>query len=116
MPKNKKETAILTESSLSCLAKEISENNIKFFMNLNIPTVHIAILKSENDKLGFPFQNLSQKLLLFWLDIRKNINDKEKVAGLERSLRASNETRLADILIERYRLNMDLVPAVFGES
>lgn len=84
-------------------------------MNLSIPTSKIVIIKTENDERGLPFEKTSENLILFWLAMKRHTNDRDKVTHLEQALRTSNETRLADIVVERHRLNMDLVPALFKE-
>merc|ERR1719229_1472172 len=102
--KAKKEAAVLSDVSLLNLAKEVRPGHLGLFMMLNIPTLTIAKMQLKTKQNNSSEVNLAQKLLLYWKKMRDTA--KEKVRDLEAALRVSGYPELADILVERHRLNM----------
>uniref|UniRef100_A0A0B6XYX5 Death domain-containing protein n=1 Tax=Arion vulgaris TaxID=1028688 RepID=A0A0B6XYX5_9EUPU len=119
----KKESEVLTDTSLIILAKGIGKESLKgleLAMYLNIPTTRIITIinnsttnfltneGSENDRIA-----VTSQCVLLWKKMTKDSKTKEKVHDMERALREIGKPELADLFIEHHQNNLELTNDIF---
>jgi len=104
----KKEAAVLTEASLTHLAKEMAPKAMVMAMYLNIPTTTLVHMSLAASCKGTAEEAFSTELLLHWKKMRETAKEKDKVADMERALREMDKQELADVFMDRHQGQMEL--------
>ncbi|KAF8569470.1 hypothetical protein P879_03326 [Paragonimus westermani] len=101
-------TAVLTDISLLNLAKALKGNDVRPYLLLNLPLTVIVKYYEEMRRLNQRETAFKQRAIMRWKAMRETKKDKEKVSDLNFALRESEHKELADILIERNRMNLEI--------
>ncbi|XP_033746073.1 uncharacterized protein LOC117331460 isoform X1 [Pecten maximus] len=118
-----KESAVLKDSSLAILAKEIGQddlNGLVLTMCLNVPNTDIVNIANSASECGLLNANESlrsettRKCLLHWKSMRSGAKEREKVKELDRALKELGKAEIADIVSERHANNAELTPDAFS--
>ncbi|VDQ02068.1 unnamed protein product [Trichobilharzia regenti] len=89
-------------------AKALTENDIRAFLLLNIPLTTCINNYEEMRTFNQREAAFKQKTLMYWKKLRESVKDEVKIAELEYALRQSDHKELADILVERNRMNLEI--------
>ncbi|XP_060067551.1 uncharacterized protein LOC132547767 [Ylistrum balloti] len=118
-----KESAVLKDSSLAILAKEIGQddlNGLVLTMYLNVPNTDIVNIANGASECGLLNANESlrtettRKCLMHWKNMRAGAKEREKVKELDRALKELGKAEIADIVSERHSNNAELTPDAFS--
>ncbi|XP_021367555.1 uncharacterized protein LOC110459553 isoform X2 [Mizuhopecten yessoensis] len=118
-----KESAVLKDSSLAILAKEIGQedlNGLVLTMYLNVPNTDIVNIANGASECGLVDANESlrsettRKCLIHWKNMRAGVKEREKVKELDRALKELGKAEIADVVSERHSNNADLTPDAFS--
>lgn len=120
-PKSK-EAAVLRDSSLSFLAREVAPEKtaaLCFLMYLNIPTARIIdlICDIENGFLSCDDAKKTSLLLtglIRWKEMKCGCKEREKVKEMDRALRELGKTEIADVFMERHGNQTELTSDAFA--
>ena len=120
-----KENAVLKEGSMAVLARVLGvkqQKGLMLAMYLNIPTTSIVNLINEqspecglidaNDKVMI---ETTQKLLLYWRQIRSNSKDKDKLKELKTALEKLGEEDIRKVVEDKAADNVELTADAFSE-
>ncbi|KAH8872354.1 hypothetical protein EWB00_001239 [Schistosoma japonicum] len=100
--------SVLSDISILNIAKALTENDMRIFLLLNIPLTTCVNNYEEMRTFNQREAAFNQKTLMYWKKLRETVKDDVKIAELEYALRQSDHKELADILIERNRLNLEI--------
>lgn len=118
-----KESAVLKDTSLAVLAKEISQddlNGLVLTLYLNVPNTDIVNIANSASEYGLQNANetaraeVTRKCLLHWKNIRAGGKEREKVKELDRALKELGKAEIADIVTERHSNNAELTSDAFS--
>ncbi|THD27941.1 hypothetical protein D915_001306 [Fasciola hepatica] len=101
-------TSVLTDISLLNIAKALVDNDVRFYLLLNLPLTVVVQYFEEMRARNQRETAFKQRAMMTWKEMRTNKPDKEKVVDLEFALRESEHKELADILVERNRMNLEI--------
>ena len=117
----KKESAVLTDASMSILGRELGpEQGLMFLMNLNLPTTRIVNAcncVSDQGLIGASDQRkteLTTQLLLEWRSLKGAAKEKDKVRDLERAFKEMGKTEHADMIMEKHTSRTELTSDAFA--
>lgn len=100
--------SVLSDISILNIAKALTENDMRVFLLLNIPLTTCINNYEEMRTFNQREAAFSQKTLMYWKKLRETVKDDIKIAELEYALRQSDHKELADILVERNRMNLEI--------
>jgi len=112
-----KESAVISDGSLSILAREIAkekEDGLVFAMYLCIPNTTIVHACNSASEVGLKDASeqlkieTCQSLLLTWKGLKAGCKEREKVRELERALREMGKTEMADVINDKHANNVEL--------
>ncbi|KAA0194168.1 hypothetical protein FBUS_01638 [Fasciolopsis buskii] len=101
-------TSVLTDISLLNIAKALMDNDVRFFLLLNLPLTVVVQYYEEMRARNQRETAFKQRAMMMWKEMRANKPEKDKVIDLEFALRESEHKGLADILVERNRMNLEI--------
>ncbi|BFZ08925.1 hypothetical protein BsWGS_11964 [Bradybaena similaris] len=122
-PTMKKEPEVLTDASLTLLARGIGKEQLKgleLAMYLNIPTAAIINIingsatrfltdeGSEHDRMA-----VTSECLLLWKKMTKESKTRDRIRDLERALKEIGKAELAETFIEYHQNGQELSNNIF---
>ncbi|CAH8564418.1 unnamed protein product [Heterobilharzia americana] len=105
---NNSSASVLSDISILNIAKALTENDVRAFLLLNIPLTTCVNNYEEMRTFNQREAAFKQKTLMQWKKLRESVKDDVKIAELEYALRQSDHKELADILVERNRMNLEI--------
>lgn len=112
----KKEAAVLCDTSLENLAKELGDRGLVTAMYLNIPTTTLVHMLLAADIKQQSEQDQALNFLQQWKRMRESAKDRDKISDLERALREAGKLDAADVFADRARDNLELTADCFPQT
>ncbi|CAL8091160.1 unnamed protein product [Calicophoron daubneyi] len=101
-------SAVLTDISLLNIARAIKENDVQAFLLLDIPLTTVITYYETMRSLNQKETAFRQRAIMLWKMMRETKKEKDRLDELIYALTESDNKALADIVMERNRMNLEI--------